>query len=216
MGLFFKRWGHALGIISIPIQGLIYLWIGQNVGDQVFYNYYWIDTKIPFLTWFAVPYVVWMPVLYLGFLYIAIVNRSLYWRTLITYNVSVMICNLIFWFFPTYVPRPAVEGADLASWLVRLIYQNDAPLNCFPSVHCLTSYLLFITLIRHLNFKAISRIAWSTLLWLIIASTVFIKQHSIIDAAGGIIVAEAVYRFVHYYAAKHTHRPNKASATESM
>ena len=208
----FKRWGHILGILTIPLQGLIYLLIAQSTESNAFFNYYWIDTKIPFLSWFAYPYVVWMPVLYIGFLYFAVKDRSLYWRTLAIYNISVMACNLIFWLFPTYVPRPELAGSDLASLLVLFVYQNDAPLNCFPSIHCLTSYLLFITINRHQLLGKISRIGWSTLLWLIIASTVFIKQHSIIDIAGGIIVAEATYQLIHYYAAK-SRNYNKSTST---
>lgn len=209
---FFKKWGHALGILSIPLQGLIYLWIGRTTGPDVIYNYYWIDTKIPFLTWFAYPYVVWMPVLYLGFIYLAIKDRPLYWKTFLTYNISVMICNLIFILFPTYVPRPAAEGSGLANALIHFIYSNDEPLNCFPSIHCLTSYLLFITINRHRLLNKLHRFAWSTLLWLIIASTVFIKQHSIVDVAGGIIVAEATYQLVHYYAAKRMKRDKPTAA----
>ncbi|WP_258166273.1 phosphatase PAP2 family protein [Paenibacillus sp. PCH8] len=89
------------------------------------------------------------------------------------------------------------------------MYTNDAPYNCFPSVHCLTSYLLFIIINRHLNFKPLARISWSVWLWLIIASTVFVKQHSLLDVAGGIIFAEAAYWAVHVFAVRFSQAPKK-------
>jgi len=197
--LLWRNWGHLLGILSIPLQGLLYIAISRISGETAYYNYYWIDTMIPVVTWFAYPYVSWMPILYLGFLYFAFVDRALYWRTVIIYNISIMICNAIFILFNTYVPRPEIEATDWATMLIQFVYTNDAPLNCFPSIHCLTSYLLFIMINRHLNWHMAWRAAASIWLWLIIASTVFIKQHSIIDIAGGIIVAEGVYQLVRIY-----------------
>lgn len=193
----FLRWGHLLAILCIPLQGTIYVFLGSNPGDNVFYNYAWIDTQIPFIKEFIYPYISWMPILYLGFIYLGLTNKSLFWRTLLTYNVGVIAANICFAVFPTHVPRPMVGGTDLSSTLVQFIYANDAPFNCFPSVHCLTSYLLFIIINRHLNFRPLARITWSVWLWLIIASTVFVKQHSLLDVAGGILFAEAAYWAVH-------------------
>ena len=197
MKALFQRWGHLLAILCIPLQGSIYVFLGSNTGSDVFYNYAWIDTQIPFIKEFIYPYISWMPILYLGFIYLGLTNKSLFWRTLLTYNVGVIAANICFAVFPTHVPRPVVGGTDLSSWLVQFIYTNDAPFNCFPSIHCLTSYMLFIIINRHLNFKPVLRISLSVWLWLIIASTVFVKQHSLLDVAGGILFAEAAYWAVH-------------------
>ncbi|GGG05834.1 phosphatase PAP2 family protein [Paenibacillus abyssi] len=200
------HWSHLLGILSIPFQSMIYLWISRHVGLDVYLDYGWIDTKIPFIRWFVLPYMSWMPILYLSFLYFFFVNRKVYWRTLAIYNTALFVCNLCFWFFATYVPRPVIETTDITSTLVNFIYQSDAPLNCFPSIHCLTSYLLFITVKRDLNLAAPLRILWIVLLWLIIASTVFIKQHSLLDVIGGIVLAEVTYRIIRYGAASFRRR----------
>jgi len=213
MIIWINKWKHLLGILSIPIQGLIYMGIASNIGPNIIFNYYWIDTQIPFVKWFIFPYISWMPVLYLSFLYLAIKHRSLYWRTLLIYNISVMACNVIFWLFPTYVPRPDVVGTDLASMLVNFIYQSDAPLNCFPSIHCLTSYLLFITLKRGLVTKRSVKVFMYTLLWLIIISTVFTKQHALIDVFGGILFAELTYQLVHYISSINHRRENQVTTS---
>lgn len=213
MKIWFKKWKHLLGILSIPLQGLIYMGIASNIGPDIISDYFWVDTQIPFVKWFIFPYISWMPVLYLSFLYLGIKHRSLYWRTLLIYNISVMACNVIFWFFPTHVPRPDVDGTDLASMLVNFIYQSDAPFNCFPSIHCLTSYLLFITLKRDLVTKLSVRVFMYTLLWLIIISTVFTKQHALIDVFGGIFFAEVTYQLVYYIPSLYRRREKQVTTS---
>lgn len=213
MKMWIKKWGHILGVLSIPLQGMIYVWIAHHVGPRIHLDYAWVDTQIPFVKWFIFPYISWMPALYLSFIFMAIVNRTVYWRTLLIYNISVMACNICFWFFATHVPRPDVEGADLASVLVNYIYQSDAPFNCFPSVHCLTSYLLFITFRRDLIIKTSMRIFLYTLMWLIIISTVFTKQHALLDVFGGILFAEVTYRLVHYVSSYNRKREKQAATS---
>ncbi|OME74099.1 hypothetical protein BK120_32000 [Paenibacillus sp. FSL A5-0031] len=213
MKMWIEKWKHLLGILSIPLQGFIYMGIASNIGPDIILDYFWIDTLIPFVKWFIFPYISWMPVLYLSFLYLAVKHRRIYWRTLLIYNISVMACNVVFWFFATLVPRPDVDGADLASRLVNFIYESDAPFNCFPSVHCLTSYLLFITLKRELIVKLSVRVFMYILLWLIIISTVFTKQHALIDVFGGILFAEVTYQVVHYISSRNQRRDKQATTS---
>lgn len=200
MFLFLKRNLHLLAVLSIAGQGLIYLLIGSIItnSETVPINSA-IDDRIPFLPWFVISYAAWMLILYIAFIYLGLINRSLYWRTIITYNIAVMASNLIFILFPTYMPRPDIAGDDLFTRLVLFIYNHDEPVNCFPSIHCLTTYLLIITLHRHKLFSLGLRIFISLFLWSIIASTVFIKQHALVDVVGGIALAEITYRLVYYF-----------------
>ena len=198
---FVKKNLHLLAVLSIAGQGLLYLLIGSLVNSQleaVPINSA-IDDRIPFLSWFVISYAAWMMILYVAFIYLGLTNRPLYWRSIIAYNIAVMISNLIFIVFPTYMPRPDISDSDLFSRLVLFIYNNDEPVNCFPSIHCLTTYLLIITMHRHKLFAIVPRMLISLFLWSIIASTLFIKQHALVDAVGGIALAEITYRLVYYF-----------------
>jgi|HigsolmetaAR203D_1030402.scaffolds.fasta_scaffold00860_9 membrane-associated phospholipid phosphatase len=201
MATFLKKNLHLLAVLSIAGQGLIYMLIGALVSihrSTVPINSS-IDDRIPFLSGFVISYAAWMVILYIAFIYLGLTNRSLYWRSIITYNIAVMISNFIFIVFPTYMPRPDITGSDIFSKLVLFIYNNDEPVNCFPSIHCLTTYLLIITMHRHKLFAVVPRLLISLFLWSIIASTIFIKQHALVDAIGGIALAEITYRLVYYY-----------------
>ena len=195
---FLKEYRHLLAVLTIALQGLIYLQITPlATQDSVQVNTS-LDDLIPYLSWFVIFYVAWMPLLYIAFIYLGITNRSLYWRTIIAYNAAVTVSNLIFILFPTSMPRPEISGNDIFNMLVLFIYNHDQPVNCFPSIHCLTTYLLFISMIRHQLFSVGMRVLFSVFFWSIIASTVFIKQHALVDVIGGILLAEMAYRVVEY------------------
>jgi len=195
---FLKEYRHLLAVLTIALQGLIYLQITPlATQDSVQVNTS-LDDLIPYLSWFVIFYVAWMPLLYIAFIYLGITNRSLYWRTIIAYNAAVTVSNLIFILFPTSMPRPEISGNDIFNMLVLFIYNHDQPVNCFPSIHCLTTYLLFISMIRHQLFSVGMRVLFSVFFWSIIASTVFIKQHALVDVTGGILLAEMAYRVVEY------------------
>ena len=195
---FLKEYRHLLAVLTIALQGLIYLQITPlATQDSVQVNTS-LDDLIPYLSWFVIFYVAWMPLLYIAFIYLGMTNRSLYWRTIIAYNAAVTVSNLIFILFPTSMPRPEISGSDIFNMLVLFIYNHDQPVNCFPSIHCLTTYLLFISMIRHQLFSVGMRVLFSVFFWSIIASTVFIKQHALVDVIGGILLAEMAYRVVEY------------------
>lgn len=197
-----KKHIHLLAVLSIAGQGLIYTLIAQLSGHKAIPVNYWFDDRIPYLSWFVIPYAIWMPLLYIAFIYLGVTNRSLYIKSILTYNIAVLISNLVFILYPTHMPRPDIAGTDIFNTLVQFIYSNDQPVNCLPSIHCLTSYLLLITMNRHKLLSPVLRTVFSIVFWSIIASTVFIKQHGLIDVIGGIVLAEITYQVVYYMIAK--------------
>ncbi|PYI54040.1 hypothetical protein DLM86_15975 [Paenibacillus flagellatus] len=78
--------------------------------------------------------------------------------------------------------------------LVLSVYGSDNPVNCFPSTHVLTSYFIMRAFNSDRGIRRPLKIAVSTMAILIIASTVLLKQHVILDAVGAILVVEALHR----------------------
>ena len=77
--------------------------------------------------------------------------------------------------------------------LSSFIYQMDAPVNLFPSIHCLESWCAI-----HAAFAMKKMPKWYRLVTVVMslgvfASTLFIKQHVILDMFGGIAVFEIGY-----------------------
>ena len=77
--------------------------------------------------------------------------------------------------------------------LSSLIYQMDAPVNLFPSIHCLESWCCI-----HAAFCMKKTPRWYLPVTIVMslcvfASTLLVKQHVFIDIIGGILVFEAGY-----------------------
>ena len=145
---------------------------------------------------FAIPYSIWILYIYACLIYFYFKDRNLYYLTLVTYIVSALISYGIYSVFQTTVPRPVISGDDPLSSLVKYIYLRDRPYNCFPSIHVFSSYLM-IRAITNAGFaKWKIRMVMYTISTLIILSTLFIKQHVLLDVVGGIVLAEGVFRLV--------------------
>lgn len=161
-----------------------------------------LDAKIPFCEWFIIPYCTWY------FCIAAIVIYPLFKsdrREFLRSNLVLMGAMLIPMLICTFIPngidealRPDFDtlGRDnILIDMVKIIYNADTPpRNVMPSMHVSISFAMFFvilqskTMCKKLYAKLLSGI-WCVM---ISASTVFIKQHSILDVYAGIAVAVIV------------------------
>ena len=150
----------------------------------------WPDARIPFLTVFAIPYVLAFPQWMIGYVMIARESKTLCGRMLSGDVIAKLICGLCFLIFPTMIVRPEVTGHGFCDWLTALIYRLDAADNLFPSIHCLESWVVFrgaLKIRKAPRWYAPVMFAFSLLVF---ASTVCLKQHVFVDIIGGILAAE--------------------------
>ncbi|MCB1037494.1 MAG: phosphatase PAP2 family protein, partial [Acidobacteria bacterium] len=108
-------------------------------------------------------------------------------RTVFAY-LSVWITSyLVFVAFPTIAPRPPeVVGAGFGAWALRGLYDADPPYNCFPSLHVAHSFVSALTCRRLHRGVGASALAAASLVAL---STLFTKQHYLVDVAAGLGLA---------------------------
>ncbi len=190
-----NRYKPLLGMLIFPVLGWLYAQV-NHPANQVYSLVTDLDRIIPVVKAFVLPYSVWIFYIYICLIYFFMKDRKVYARTLLTYTICALICYSIYMVFQTTVPRPYVDGTDPISRLLDYIYGHDAPFNCFPSIHCFSSYLVMKALYSS-SFKNKRN---QTLIYgmssIIILSTVFIKQHAIMDAVAGILLADTVYRLL--------------------
>lgn len=152
-----------------------------------------IDRSIPFVKEFAIPYVIWYPMVPLVFIYICVKDKRNYCRMIISFAFSLITCYIIFFFFQTTVPRPSVVGNDIYSYIIKLIYKVDNPYNCFPSIHVLVCTLMIEGIWKTRNKSNIIAAIVTVLGVAVMLSTVFIKQHVVLDGVSGILIASIMY-----------------------
>ncbi|ERI93565.1 hypothetical protein HMPREF1982_01649 [Clostridiales bacterium oral taxon 876 str. F0540] len=155
------------------------------------------DKMIPFTKEFIIPYISWYPFIFLSLLYFYIKDSDIYYKEIIGIILGMFISYGIYFVFQTAVPRPELSENDIFTKLVALIYTNDKPFNCFPSLHVLETYLIMKGIkISNCKNKLNSFIINSVGIMIII-STQLVKQHVILDLVFAIILAEIIFNFVY-------------------
>ncbi len=158
----------------------------------------WLDSLIPYIPYFVVPYALYVPVVLLPF--------ALYWkdyrqyRTMALSMISVLAISIaIFVTFQTSMMRADAAPTDFFNWAVAFVQSLDAPVNALPSLH--VSMPTLATLFIYLRSRRIAVLV-APITLLIILSTVFIKQHAVLDVFAGLILAFAVFKCRHVFEKK--------------
>jgi len=148
-------------------------------------KYYWkikIDDYIPLIPIFIVPYLGYL--LYITLTVIFLWNTAYINNFFITYIISYIISGVFWFFIPNGVKRPKISNKGIFNKLTQFVYEHDGDTNGFPSAHVLASficsYFLYITFPEYLT------IIWVTN-YLICISTIFVKQHYVLDILGGVL-----------------------------
>ena len=149
-----------------------------------------LDDYVPFLPVFAIPYVAWYVVQAFTAWYCFKKDRKVFRKLvgyiLFVYGISISVYIL----YPTAIDfRPEITGKDLFSQSVGLIYRMDNPTNVFPSLHVLVAVGCAFAQCKAKKLgKPILCILWWLIALSICASTVLIKQHSVLDIFAAIPV----------------------------
>ena len=155
-----------------------------------------LDDLIPFCKYAVIPYFawfLWIPFTLFYLLWKA--PREDFWRLCLPLftgmTLSLLFCAIV----PNGTDlRPAyIYGNDIFTRTVRALYRTDTPTNVFPSIHVFNSVTLALA------YHHCARLRGRKWLWVrvsadllcvsIILSTMLLKQHSVFDVMGGIILA---------------------------
>lgn len=171
-------------VVFILLNFLIYEFLNKQ-SETVHVLKLHFEEHIPFLPYFSIPYILFIP-----FLLITIIYFIFFYKDFKSVFISFISCQLtayiIYTFYQTSVTRPDIVFKDTFSTLVAYIYSIDKPYNCFPSLHVSLSIICLLYWIKILpRFQIIMNI----FVMLITLSTVFIKQHYVLDVISGIILA---------------------------
>lgn len=156
-----------------------------------------LDDIIPFNELFIIPYASWFFYINVSSHILAIVFGEI--QEVFRFEVFTVIGELVFLLTSTFWPngldiRPKVMPRDNA--LVRLVwsfYRVDPPINVTPTIHV---YSTIAAMIAGTHMKKVPKLPrYIYVYWgvLICVSVVFVKQHSVVDVAGALIMAVVVY-----------------------
>lgn len=191
-GILPKEYRHYLLLLYLPVYLAAFFLLERHIKTDYWVSY-WpaLDDRIPFVSWFVIPYYIWYPYIILTGVYfmfrdIPAFTRYMY-SIIIGYSLGLLICAL----FPNGQNlRPVSFKEDsLFTRMVQAIYSVDTNTNVLPSFHVIGSFavvsaVMNSTSMRNRYFQAFMFITAV----MICASTVFIKQHSVLDIFAGLII----------------------------
>lgn len=195
-----KKWAyqykHFLLVSYYFISQIWFMYCEKTVVPKFYMESRW-DAYIPFVKVFVVPYLIWFAYMAAGFLYLGLKSKRDFYRLCLFMFGGMTICYILYMVFPNAQRlRPlVVEGNDVFARMIRHIYSTDTSTNVAPSIHVLNSLAVHIALIHAPSLKKniLAKTASLTTAFLIISSTVLIKQHSIKDVFWSFVLASVLY-----------------------
>lgn len=152
------------------------------------------ETKIPFISWFIFVYI---SVYFAALAPYFFIKDKIIFKKFIAAFVSVSLASsLIYLIYPVETIRPRIEAKNIADHLYLFITSMARPYNLLPSEHVSSAFLAYF-FCRLVN----KPLSWLFLIWVILISlsTLFVKQHYVIDIFAGIILAYLTFKAVNKY-----------------
>ncbi len=201
MKAFLHKYKHASLFLYLLIYFPWFFWL-EKTATRYYVIEISIDRMIPFMEIFVIPYLLWFVYIAAACLYFFFkAPRKEYYR-LGAFLISGMTLFLIIsTIFPNgQALRPFMyERDNIFVTMVQMFYKADTPTNVFPSMHVYNTIVVHIAICNNEYLRSRKWIIRSSgiLAILIILSTVFLKQHSVIDGIGAGLLAYLIYAVVY-------------------
>ena len=149
-----------------------------------------LDDVIPFNEIFIIPYVLWYLLVAGSLLYFALYDVDSFKKLMKYIIITQVLAMAIYIVFPNRQDlRPEIFPRDnFLTDCVAFIYTIDTSTNVCPSLHVAYSLGIASTWLKSPVAEKISKVLITAFCLLVCVSTVFVKQHSVLDALAALHV----------------------------
>ena len=161
-----------------------------------------LDTYIPFIVEFIIPYLSWFLFQAVWVVFVFFVDMNTYEQLTTMLMIGMTVFLVVSTFLPTKISlRPYyIESRGICAFLVRRLWAVDTPTNVWPSIHVFNTTALMMTLftsqhpLLRKNAVRIPVVFWCGM---IVLSTMFLKQHSVGDVLAALALNGIAYVLVY-------------------
>lgn len=196
-----KQYKHAWVFLYAFIYIPWFLYLEKHVTTNFHVIHTALDDYIPFIELFIVPYLLWFVFIAVTIAYFFLKDKEEFYRLVLFLFTGMTVFLIISTVYPNGLNlRPDVLPRDnIFADMVLFLQKADTSTNVLPSIHVFNTIGACIAISRS---RELTRRKWihygSNILGvLIILSTMFLKQHSVIDVLAAFIMAGVLYAFVY-------------------
>ncbi len=199
--LLIHKYRHAWVLLYALIYMPWFLYLERRPGVHYFIIHSPLDDYIPFVEYFIVPYLLWFAFIAVTAAYFFFTDRTGFYRFAAFLCMGMTLFLIICTVFPNGLDlRPHTFVRDnIFVDAVKTLYETDTPTNVLPSIHVFNSLGAVIAISHSPALKKHKTVQYVSymLAFLIILSTVFLKQHSVTDLIAACAMACILYPFVY-------------------
>ncbi len=188
---------HLKYLIFWPLFGLMFMFVERFYHADTYYVMHCaLDDIIPFNEFFIVPYFFWFVYLVGIHLYTLAYEPEAFKKLMRFIIFTYSAAMVIYLAFPTCQQlRPEEFARDnIFTRFIPHFYRFDTNTNVCPSIHVIGSLAVLTSAWNIDRFKTVGwRIFFVAAAVLICVSTVFLKQHSVIDIAAALPICAVAY-----------------------
>lgn len=194
-----SKYNHAIAILYLPFYLICFFFLESKNTTNFYVIESNLDHYIPFCEWFIIPYLLWFAYIIATVIYFFFTNKRDFTRLCLFLFVGMTICLGIYYFWPNghhlRQDLTTLGRENIFTQMVAHLYTIDTSTNVCPSIHTLNSVGACIAIYHSnaLKDKKWIRIGALVLTVSICLSTVFLKQHSIIDVFCALVLSLIMY-----------------------
>lgn len=199
----FGKYSHGLILVYFFIYMIWFTYLERTVTTDFIPVYSKLDKYIPFMELFVIPYFLWFIFIFVTVAYFFLTSRHEFYKYCAFLFIGMTICLIIYTIWPNghYLRENlnTLGRSNIFTCILGKLYSFDTATNVFPSIHVYNSIGAMIAIrkserLRHIKWLQVSTFVLTVSICM---STVFLKQHSILDVFGGIILSIIMYAFIY-------------------
>lgn len=199
----FIKYRHGVILSYFFIYMIWFTYLERTVTTTFNPVYSKLDDLIPFAEIFILPYFIWFGYIFITVAYFFLTSKTDYYKCCANLFIGMTICLIIYTIWPNghylRVDLNTLGRSNVFITLLSKIYSIDTATNVFPSIHVFNSIAAFIAISKSEQLRKLKWLQWSAfiLTLLICMSTVFLKQHSVLDIFGAVALNVIMYVIVY-------------------
>lgn len=157
-----------------------------------------LDDYIPLVPGFIYIYHLAFLFVVVFYLIAASKNKKLIYDIMWTICIAFVISGIIYFFFQSRLIKPDFTPVTWTDKFLVWTWGTTNPTNNFPSQHCYLAIAQFLCCCDCKEMNVLVKFAGCSTAILVVLSTVFTKQHHILDFVGSLVIMLPIYFIIKY------------------